>query len=171
MGPIGLALPVLIFSWLPMLSFGVVAGVKCVTVGRSARRFFRGVVSVSGYCLTRGVQRCVETVFMLTQGCASGRRQRLAVPFAVLTRLVAAGGNGGSSVRELAVEQGHSARVRSETDRAIAGSFGESFSEGRAELPSRSEPIHKEFVWSVAGGLCQAGKGDYSGAWSSPLMR
>lgn len=50
------------------------------------------------------------------------------VPASVLTRLVAAGGNGTSSKCDLAVEHGHRARVRSEAGHAIAGSFGRTLS-------------------------------------------
>jgi hypothetical protein len=77
----------------------------------------------------------------ISVGVVTGRRPRQLVPFAVLTRLVDAGGSGSSSRRDLAAEHRHRARVRSETDRAVAGSFGLRTSEGRAGLPNRSRHV------------------------------
>jgi hypothetical protein len=77
----------------------------------------------------------------ISVGVVTGRRPRQLVPFAVLTRLVDAGGSGSSSRCDLAAEHWHRARVRSGTDRAVAGSFGLRTSEGRAGLPNRSRHV------------------------------
>jgi len=71
-----------------------------------------------------GISNALGTGVQVGVRMSFGPPPTVACPLAVLTQLVVAGGDGRSSGCELAVEHGHSARVRSETGHAIAGSFG-----------------------------------------------
>lgn len=89
----------------------------------SSRSLSRGIALVDSDCCQRGLSETIRSQRWACFRMRSTRRPRTPVPLAVLTRLVATGGDGRSSGCELAVEHGSRARVRSETGQTIAGSF------------------------------------------------
>ena len=94
-------------------------------MARSARLSFRGVaVRDLVFCQAWVSERLLELGVYVSVEMPCGPPPTMWCPFAVLTRLVVAGGDGSPLGCGLAVEHGRRARVIGGTEHAIAGSFG-----------------------------------------------
>ncbi len=123
MGPITERLPVSIIWRLPLEGLQGANLSVDVNPTDSSRSHVRGIALVDSDFFQRGLSETIRSQRWACFRMRSTRRPRTPVPLAVLTRLVVTGGDGRSSGRELAVEHGSRARVRSETGQTIAGSF------------------------------------------------